>query len=218
MQGLHVSGLRHGLAAGMVIDLPGLSLGPGTLTVLTGPSGSGKSTLLYLLSGLLVPQAGQVVWDGTDLARLPERARDRWRRRQAGFIFQDFHLLPELSPLQNVLLPAGFASFSVRAQRERAAALLARLGVPDRRRAALLSRGEQQRAALARALLPRPSVLFADEPTASLDATSGDAVTAELCALADAGCCVIAASHDPGLIARASRRLHLEHGRIQEAA
>lgn len=218
MRGLHVAGLRHHLAADMGIALPRLSLAPRGLNVLTGPSGSGKSTLLYLLSGLLVPQAGQVVWDGTDLARLPEGARDRWRRRQAGFIFQDFHLLPELSPLRNVLLPAGFARFSARAQRRRAAALLARLGVPDRPRAALLSRGEQQRTALARAMLPAPSVLFADEPTASLDAVSGDAVTAELRALAASGCCVIAASHDPGLIAQADRRLHLEHGQLHEVA
>lgn len=217
MARLSVRGLRHAFHAQPVVALPMLELEPG-LTVLTGPSGSGKTTLLYLLSGLIRPQAGAVVWDGVDLARLPERGRDRWRRAHAGFVFQDFHLLPELSPLQNVLMPARFAAFSARRHAGRAAGLLRRFGVPDRRCAALLSRGEQQRAALARALLMDPAALFADEPTASLDAAAGRVVAEALQALAAEGRCVIAASHDPDLIALAGRRLHLEHGRIEVSA
>ncbi len=212
--GLRVLGLRHGFDGGMAIELGELSLSPGALVVLTGASGSGKSTLLYLLSGLIAPQAGQVLWGGTDLARLSERARDRWRRQNAGFVFQDFHLLTELSPLQNVLIPAGFGRFSARALRGRAETLLARFGVPARPRAAVLSRGEQQRTALARALLGDPAILFADEPTASLDAGAGREVADCLHQLADEGRLIIAASHDPALIARADLRLHLAHGRI----
>ena len=129
-------------------------------------------------------------------------------------MFQDFHLIEELSPLENVLVPAWFGAGAGRDCRDRAGALLTRLGVPDRRRAALLSRGEQQRTALARALLMDPAVVFADEPTASLDVASGAEVIALLSALArEEGRTVIAASHDPALIAAADRRLALERGR-----
>lgn len=214
MAGLQVRQLRHGFDAGaQVISLDRLDLDGGRLTVLTGPSGSGKTTLLYLLSGLLLPQQGQIAWNGLDLARMREGARDRWRRLNAGFVFQDFHLLPELSPLDNVLLPAWFSAFSAVRLRARGAALLTQFGVPDCPRAALLSRGEQQRVALARALLLKPRVIFADEPTASLDAASGASVAASLQEMAhDQGCCVIAASHDPALIALADQRLGLVRG------
>ncbi|MDF3607609.1 ATP-binding cassette domain-containing protein [Paracoccus sp. DMF-8] len=183
------------------------------MVVLTGPSGSGKTTLLYLLSGLLVPTAGRIDWQGCDIARLSGSARDRWRRENASFVFQDFQLVPELSPVDNVLVPAWFTSFSAARLRDRAGSLLRRFGVPDRRRASLLSRGEQQRVALARALLLSPAVIFADEPTASLDAASGAEVIATLSALArDEGHSIIIASHDPALIARADLRLELERG------
>ncbi len=212
---LSLRDLEHGFGADSppVLTLAALDLGPG-LTVLSGPSGSGKTTLLYLLAGLMVPRRGVIAWGGSDLARLGEGARDRWRRQNAGFIFQDFHLIPELSPLDNVLVPAWFTAFSAAGLRPRARDLLARFGVPDRARTNLLSRGEQQRVALARAMLLAPKVIFADEPTASLDAVAGREVGHSLCALArDQGCTVIAASHDPALIALADRHLHLERGR-----
>lgn len=199
-----------------IIDLPALDVPSGQLLVLTGPSGSGKSSLLYLLSGLLTPDSGSVLWGGQDLARLAEGARDQWRRRNAGFVFQDFHLIDELSPIDNVLAPAWFGGFAIGQHRTRALALLERFAVPhDRRRASLLSRGERQRVALARALLFAPPVIFADEPTASLDAASGARVAAELRDLArHEGCTVIAASHDPALIALADRALRLERGAV----
>ncbi len=202
-----------------LVTLDSLDLTPGQVVVLTGPSGSGKTTLLYLLSGLLVPVGGRVSWDGTDLAILREGARDQWRRQNAGFVFQDFHLIPQLSPLENVLIPAGFSAFSTRALRTRAQMLLTRFGVPARRRAALLSRGEQQRVALARALLGDPRVIFADEPTASLDAASGQVVAQALRDLAHReGRTVIIASHDPNVIEIADLGLRLSRGRRVEHA
>ncbi|SMO38311.1 ABC transporter ATP-binding protein [Paracoccus laeviglucosivorans] len=216
---LTLSDLRHDLGGEALFSLPALDLRPGQLTVLTGPSGSGKTTLLHLLAGLMTPTAGRVDWDGIDLARLPEVARDRWRRKRAGLVFQDFHLIPELSPLENVLVPAWLGAFSASRKRGRAQELLARFGVPERARVAVLSRGEQQRVALARALLMEPAVIFADEPTASLDSASGAAVAQTLLAMARTeGRSVIAASHDPALIALADRRLRLERGKPVEVA
>lgn len=199
----------------LVLDTPALSAAPGSLTVLSGASGSGKSSLLYLLSGLARPTTGSVAWDGADLSALSEGKRDLWRRRHAGFIFQDFHLIDEMTPLDNVLLPAWFDRVSAAPLHERARGLLDELAVPlDRHRTSLLSRGEQQRVAIARALLANPAVIFADEPTASLDRSAGAQVIAVLARLAAEGRTVIAASHDPELRAAATAELVLDHGRL----
>jgi putative ABC transport system ATP-binding protein len=199
----------------MLIDIAAIDFRPATLTAIAGPSGSGKSTLLYLLAGLLAPGRGTIEWDGIDLAAAGEGARDRWRRDNAGFIFQNFHLLEELSPLDNVLAPAWFANLSARPWRARAAALLDRFGVTsEAKRTAFLSRGEQQRVAIARAVLFDPRVVFADEPTASLDVSSGESVIAALLEMAAAGKTVIVATHDPELLARAGRTILLDHGRL----
>jgi ABC-type lipoprotein export system ATPase subunit len=199
-----------------ILDIPQLILSPGRLAAISGPSGSGKSTLLYLLAGLLVPQRGQILWAGSDLARQSEAQRDRWRLDNAGFVFQSFNLVDELSPLDNVLLPAWFANIGVRNRRERAKALLKRFGVPDgANRVALLSRGEQQRVAVARALLFDPKVIFADEPTASLDAAAGALIARELRSLAsEHGKTVIVASHDRTVLDLADRVVALERGRV----
>lgn len=212
VRGLGVA-VREAAGARDILALPELTLAPGDFLVLTGPSGSGKSTLLHALSGLVAPSRGTVAWGASDLAGLGEGARDAWRRRHAGFVFQDFHLIEELSPQDNVLVPAWFGGRAGGALRARAAALLQRFQVPERPRATLLSRGEQQRTALARALLMEPAVIFADEPTASLDAATGAAVIAALAGLAREGRTVIAASHDPSLVAAATRRLALDQGR-----
>jgi putative ABC transport system ATP-binding protein len=211
---LAASGLRLAFSGEGIIDLPELVLTPGSLTALVGPSGSGKSTLLYLLSGLLRPDAGKVTWAGEDIVSLRESRRDRWRRRHAGFIFQNFHLIEELSPLDNVLVPLWFDRLSAASARPRAFDLLARLEVPNRPQVALLSRGQQQRVAIARALIGDPEVIFADEPTASLDATSGAAVIDILCALArDEGRTVVTATHDQALRNIADTVVALDHGR-----
>ena len=212
---LAASGLRLAFSGEGIIDLPQLSVSPGSLTVLAGPSGSGKSTLLYLLSGLLRPDAGSVVWSDEDIARLSETRRDRWRRQKAGFIFQNFHLIEELSPLDNVLVPLWFDRFSANVARDRAKALLDQLEVPlNRAKTSLLSRGQQQRVAIARALILDPQVIFADEPTASLDAASGETVIQTLRKLAkDEGRTVLVATHDPALRAVADSVVQLDHGR-----
>lgn len=212
---LAVCGLKLAFGHDTVIDLPRMNLAPGTLTVLSGPSGSGKSTLLYLLSGLLRPANGQIDWAGTDIAALTEGRRDRWRRDHAGFIFQDFHLIQELSPLDNVIASAWFSGFSAAPLKPRARQRLDMLGVPhERGRTSLLSRGEQQRVAIARALIGDPPIVFADEPTASLDAKSGEGVIGILRQLAsDEGRTIIAATHDPALLSIADIVVRLDHGR-----
>lgn len=205
-----------GLAGKQVIaEVPRLCLPAGQLTVVTGPSGSGKSTLLHLLAGLLAPQRGKIAWGDIDLARQPESARDRWRLAHAGFVFQSFNLIDELSPVENVLLPVWFANLGARDRRARAEGLLDELGVPaQRRHVSLLSRGEQQRVAIARALLLDPQVIFADEPTASLDASAGVWVAQALHRLAiEQGRTVVVASHDPAMIDRASQLVSIDHGR-----
>lgn len=221
MPGLNLAaaGLRLAFAGEGIIDLPELTLVPGTLTALAGPSGSGKSTLLYLLSGLLQPDAGSVAWAGQDLAGMRESQRDRWRRQHAGFIFQNFHLIEELSPLDNVLVPLWFDQFSAAAARPRAIALLDQLDVPRRRaHVSLLSRGEQQRVAIARALIADPAVIFADEPTASLDAASGQTVIAVLRDLAlEQGRTVLVATHDAALRQQAGATVQLDHGRTRQS-
>ncbi|MET0574590.1 MAG: ABC transporter ATP-binding protein [Mesorhizobium sp.] len=189
---------------------------PGSMTALAGPSGSGKSTLLYLLSGLMRPDAGSIRWNDTNLANLGEARRDAWRRNSAGFVFQNFHLIEEMSPEDNVLVGGWFAQWSVRRLRRRGAELLDRLEVPrERTKVALLSRGEQQRVAIARALLFDPPVIFADEPTASLDIAAGQNVVSVLRRLAsEAGKTIICASHDADLLDACDHVVRIEHGKI----
>ncbi|MBU1174814.1 MAG: ABC transporter ATP-binding protein [Alphaproteobacteria bacterium] len=212
--------LRHSFARGNggapVLDIDRLVVDAGTFFAITGPSGSGKSTLLYLMSGLLKPGEGRIAWDGAEIGTLGEDARDAWRRRNAGFVFQNFHLIGEMTPLQNVMLGAWFGHWRAARFRDRARALLDGFGVPPADRPAeTLSRGEQQRVALARALLFEPKVLFADEPTASLDAENGGQIAGLLAELAHArGVTVIAVSHDRDVIALADRTIRLEHGRV----
>jgi putative ABC transport system ATP-binding protein len=214
-------GYSNGSGAVTALEIERLSVPAGALLAVTGPSGSGKSTLLYTIGALLKPRRGRVLWDERDVLGESETARDRWRRHTVGFAFQDFHLLPELSPLQNVLLPASFERFSAAgAIRERAHALLDRLKVPQARKStASLSRGEQQRVAIARALLFDPPVILADEPTASLDAKAGGVVIDILMQLsAQDGRTVIAVSHDQALLQRFTSTIALDHGRMSVQA
>jgi putative ABC transport system ATP-binding protein len=215
--------VSYSSGAGVVtaLEIERLSVPGGALLAVTGPSGSGKSTFLYAIGGLLKPRRGRVLWDERDILSESEPARDRWRRHTVGFAFQDFHLLPELSPLQNVLLPASFERFAApRAVRERAHALLDQLKVPQARAStAILSRGEQQRVAIARALLFDPPVILADEPTASLDAKAGAVVIDILMQLsAQDGRTVVAISHDQALLQRFANTIALDHGRMSGEA
>jgi putative ABC transport system ATP-binding protein len=200
-----------------VLDLARLSIRPSEGVGITGPSGSGKSSLLHILTGIERPGSGAVRWGDLDLVSLGQSRLDQWRYRNVGFVFQDFHLFPGLSPLANVLLPATFRHVITPSWlKTRAADLLDRLGVPHRSPAtAMLSRGEMQRVALARALLLAPPVVVADEPTASLDAVSAEAVGDLLlscCRSIDATLIVV--SHDAFLLSRLDTVHRLERGRL----
>lgn len=199
----------------LAVDAAALSVAHGDHLGISGPSGSGKTTLLHALAGLLTPDAGSIAWGGVALNALGENARDRWRRENVGFVFQDFHLVPELSALENVLLTRWFGHWSAGADATaRAISLLRVVGVPDaNRRAGLLSRGEQQRVAIARALLSRPALILADEPTASLDAETG-AVVADLLVRSarETRATLILVSHDPAMLARMGCVRRMEKG------
>jgi putative ABC transport system ATP-binding protein len=202
-----------------VVELASLAVPPGATLALTGPSGSGKTTLAYLLTGIEPVRQGAVRWGDTDLATLSESERDAWRRRHVGFVFQDFHLVPGLSILDNVLVSCWFEGWRPEAALvERSKGLLDAFAVPTAgRHVADLSRGEQQRVAVARALLRQPPVLVADEPTASLDAGSGDRVIELLVDGArSTGATLLAVTHDPALVAVVGSVYHLEHGRLEQ--
>ena len=180
---------------------------------ITGSSGSGKSTLLGLLAGLDVPSAGTVHLAGTDLFALDEDGRARLRAEKVGFVFQSFQLLPHLTALENVMLPLELAG---RPAREAAAAMLERVGLSARLHhyPRTLSGGEQQRVSLARAFVVNPALLFADEPTGSLDAATGEKVIDLMFTMhRESGATLVLVTHDPALAARCPRQLVLAAGR-----
>lgn len=152
-----------------VLDIPQFDLEKGDQVVLLGSSGGGKTTLLNVIAGITTPDSGQVVIEGTDLTRLPEVARDRFRALKIGIIFQAFHLLPAMTALENVLLGMSFSGQT--ADKKFAMELLTQLGLSERLhyKPSQLSIGQQQRVAIARALANKPALLLADEPTASVD-------------------------------------------------
>jgi len=214
---LELSYPASGRSSSPVLDIPKLDVASGEAVGFTGPSGAGKTSLLHVLAGLARAQRGSIEWGGLDIADLAERRRDAWRRVAVGFVFQDFHLLPELSLLDNVVLPATFAHLRVPSVlRRRARELLARVGFERlEQRTSTLSRGEMQRVAVARAMLYSPPIVVADEPTASLDADSAGAVTRlllECCA--EAGSTLLVVSHDRCLLGRLDRSLLLAGGRL----
>ena len=197
--------------------LSGLSftLAPGETLAVLGPSGSGKSTLLHILGTLEPPTSGKVTLAGRDLHALPEPDLARLRNESIGFVFQDHYLLPQYSVLENVLLPTLAFKKHWEGAEGRAAELLERVRLGDRlrHRPAELSGGERQRAAIARALLNRPTLLLCDEPTGSLDHTTAEAVMDLLLELqSEEGAILVAATHSREIAARFGRRMHLRDG------
>ena len=196
-----------------------LRAAPGETLAIVGRSGAGKSTLLHVLGGLDKPQGGRVLIAGHDLYGISARRRTRLRAAKIGFVFQAYHLLPEMDLVENVMLPAmALGSLSRRRMRARAEALLECVGLADRRRHTPLelSGGEQQRAAIARALMNEPPLLLADEPTGNLDAKTGDAVLDLLFRLArERQTLLVMVTHAPATAARCDRTLTLEEGLLR---
>lgn len=193
-------------------------LAAGESVAIQGVSGSGKSTLLSLLAGLDRPTAGEIILENERLDLLPEKELARIRREKIGFVFQAFHLVPSLTVLENVLLPAAFRSGAFSEDRGRA--LLDRVGLADRAGhfPDQLSGGEKQRAALARALVNEPKLIFADEPTGNLDSKNGRAVLDLLEEhTRTAGRALVLVTHDDAVASRADRRLRLIDGALAPA-
>jgi ABC-type lipoprotein export system ATPase subunit len=213
-QGL-VKTVGAGRAARRVLDGADLAVESGELVAILGRSGSGKSTLLHVLGGLDRAEAGRVELAGARLNG-SERRLTEVRRRHVGFVFQFFHLIPELSGEENVLLPARLPGASRGAAR-RGGELIDRLGLRAVARQAPheLSGGEQQRFAIARALVNDPAVVLADEPTGNLDEESARDVQRLLRSIADAGKAVVVVTHDAETTATADRVLHLRRGRLE---
>lgn len=187
----------------------------GEFVALMGPSGSGKSTLLNLIAGIDRPTSGSIEIDGVNVAALGEGALADWRARHVGFIFQFYNLMPVLNAQENVELPLLLTDLTARQRRERAAALLAMVGLSDRadHYPNELSGGQQQRVAIARALVTDPQLIVADEPTGDLDRSTGEDVLALLDGLVrQFGKTIVMVTHDPKAAARARRLIHLEKG------
>ena len=190
------------------------SLPAGSTTAIVGASGSGKSTLLSIMAGLDTPSQGTVLVDGVDLFALDEDARAAVRGQKMGFVFQSFQLMPNLTALENVMLPLELANRNN--AREAATAMLEQVGLGHRLRhyPKVLSGGEQQRVALARAFVVQPRLLLADEPTGSLDSATGQDIIAQLFALNQAqGCNLVLVTHDQALARQCQRQIALHGGR-----
>ncbi|MGE0453444.1 MAG: ABC transporter ATP-binding protein [Vicinamibacteria bacterium] len=198
------------------LDDVSFSLGAGESLAVMGPSGSGKSTLLSLAGALDRPTRGECRLQGRDVARLDDRALSRLRNRTVGFVFQAFHLIPQLSVAENVEAPLAYGPWPEREWRVRARACLERVGIAHRaaHRPSELSGGELQRAAIARALVSDPVLLLADEPTGNLDSATGDDIVTELLGLAQQGRAVVIVTHDAAIARRAGRQLRLRDGRV----
>lgn len=220
---VHGLGKRYRIGSAAVDALADVDLdvGDGEWLAVVGPSGSGKSTLLNLIGGLDRPTSGTLAVDGRDIAALSSDELARYRRETVGFIFQAFRLLAHLTATENVALPLILAGADHAMAESRAVGLLERVGLADRaaHRPPQLSAGEQQRVAVARALVNDPRLLLADEPTGNLDATAAASLLDLLGSLRTAGgLTLVVATHDPIVAARADRVVRLRAGRVADAA
>ena len=207
--------------AGPVNILRGVSLtaGRGESIAVLGPSGAGKSTLLAIIAGLERADRGRVIVGGTDISNLGESALAAFRRKAVGIVFQAFHLIPTMTALENVALPLELGQHGDPFGAARAALETVGLGHRLQHYPSQLSGGEQQRAALARAFVPEPDVLLADEPTGNLDGETGGAVMGQLFRLrAERGSTLILVTHDHALAANCDRTVHIADGRFTTAA
>ncbi|MGO8691885.1 MAG: ABC transporter ATP-binding protein [Thermoguttaceae bacterium] len=198
------------------LDGATLHIPSGDFVSVVGPSGSGKSTLLLMLGGMLSPSQGRVLLEASSVYDLSPRERAKMRREKVGFVFQTFNLVPYLSALENVQVPLFLAKMGEAAQKDRATALLDRVGLADRldHKPGELSVGQQQRVALARMLANDPAVILADEPTGNLDPETSQQIIAFLEEFNAEGRTIVMVTHDPRAAARAKRTLRLQNGTI----
>ncbi|GGS34019.1 MULTISPECIES: ABC transporter ATP-binding protein [Actinokineospora] len=214
---VELTDVRKEYSDSVALDGLSLTIRAGEAVAVMGPSGSGKSTLLNMVAGLDRPTSGSVVVNGEDLGRLSETGLALYRRRRIGMIFQFFNLLDDLPALDNVALAAQLTGTSPAQARRRALELLDELGIAGRRNVypARLSGGERQRVAVARALMNRPALLLADEPTGALDSRAGEQVMDLLLDLNQIGQTLLLVTHDEGLATRcASRLVEVVDGRV----
>ena len=194
-----------------------LSVNDGEIMAIIGPSGAGKTTLLKIAGSLDKPDSGRVIYDGTDIFKLKDKKLSIFRNRNIGFVFQFHQLLPEFTAVENVALPSLIAGNSRKKAFEMARSLLRQLGMEDRlkHKPAQLSGGEKQRTAIARALVNHPRIVFADEPTGSLDSHNRDEILSIFTSLRDTtGQTFVMVTHDPHLAAIADRTVTMTDGRI----
>ena len=195
-----------------------LEIKDGEYAAIMGPSGSGKSTMLNILGLLDRADQGQYFLNGEDTTLLTEKKRASLRRRQFGFVFQSFHLVPRMTAAQNVELPLNLDGVPPRERRQRVRDALDAMGLSDRahHRPSQLSGGQRQRVAIARATITQPGVLLADEPTGNLDTKSGQEVIQALEVLNQRGITLIIITHNPAIGDRARRRIHMQDGSIED--
>lgn len=216
---LRAEGLSVCYGATRAVDNVDVDISAGEIVAIMGRSGSGKSTLLHALAGIRHPDAGEVWYRGQRVDTMTDRGRTALRRTEFGFVFQHGQLVPELTALENVVLPLLLDGWNRRAAEDAAGVWIHRLGIEGRVHAlpAQLSGGEAQRAAIARAMVIDPSIVFADEPTGSLDSVNADLVMSELASLAaENGTAVLLVTHDPATAAVAGRCVALSDGRVVE--
>jgi putative ABC transport system ATP-binding protein len=212
---VQVEGLGKHFGNVRALDGVSFTVEAGEWIAIMGPSGSGKTTLINILGGLDTPTSGQAVVDGTGVARLDEAGLTRFRAEKIGFIFQQFHLVPYLTAVENVMLAQYFHSTT---DEKEARAALERVGLGDRieHLPAQLSGGEQQRVAVARALINHPKLILADEPTGNLDEANEETVIRLLRELHNEGHTILMVTHAPSIGQLADRRIELAHGRIAQ--
>lgn len=216
---LSLTDITKDFGGGPVLAGISLDIEPGELVAVMGPSGSGKSTLLHCMSGVLTPTHGSVRYGDEELSALSDAPRSRTRLRNFGFVFQDGQLLPELSNVDNVALPAMLNGMGRGAARRRAMELLDQLGLGGLadRRPAQVSGGQAQRVTIARALVANPGVVFADEPTGALDQSTGHEVMQMLTTIVrQAGASLVMVTHDPKVADWMQRRVEIRDGIIHD--
>ena len=198
---------------GVDLDIP-----RGQCLAIMGPSGSGKSTLMNIVGALDRPTDGQYILDGDDVAKMDDENLSKIRGKRLGFVFQAFNLIPQLTVLDNVVVPLFYQGIPASERRDRAAAVLKKVELGDRltHRPSQLSGGQMQRVAIARALVNEPSILLADEPTGNLDTKTGDAILALFDELHEQGLTIVMVTHDPDMDKRCERVVRLRDGLINE--